>query len=48
MAEDYWAPSMKMLSDMKFLDNLKTFDKDNIPIATMKKIRERYDAKCEF
>ena len=28
MAEDYWGPSKKMLSDMKFLDSLKTYDKD--------------------
>lgn len=42
MVEDYWGPSMKMLNDMKFLDNLKAFDKDNIPGPIMKRIRERY------
>lgn len=42
MIEDYWGPSMKMLNDMKFLDNLKNFDKDNIPGPIMKKIREKY------
>lgn len=31
-----------MLSDLKFLENLKTFDKDNIPVGTMKRIREKY------
>lgn len=40
--EDYWGPSQKMLGDLKFLDSLKTFDKDNIPIPVMKKIREVY------
>lgn len=39
--EDYWTASLKMLSDLKFLESLKTFDKDNIPVATMKRIRER-------
>ncbi|XP_048509500.1 dynein axonemal heavy chain 3 isoform X1 [Athalia rosae] len=40
--DDYWAASIKMLGDMKFLENLKTFDKDNIPPANMKKIRDKY------
>ena len=34
--EDYWGPSKKMLGDMKFLDSLLTFDKDNIPPAIIK------------
>lgn len=42
MIEDYWGPSLKMLSDMRFLDNLKSFDKDNIPPAVIKKIRDKY------
>lgn len=42
MVEDFWAPSVKLLGDMKFLENLKTYDKDNIPTAVMRKIRERY------
>lgn len=41
MVEDYWGPSMRMLSDMKFLESLKTFDKDNIPPAIIKKIRDK-------
>lgn len=41
MAEDYWGPSMRMLNDMKFLESLKTFDKDNIPPAIIKRIREK-------
>lgn len=41
MIDDYWAPSLRMVSDMKFLDSLKTFDKDNIPPNVIKKIREK-------
>ena len=41
MIEDYWGPSQKVLSDFKFLDSLKTYDKDNIPPAIIKKIREK-------
>lgn len=39
MIEDYWSSSVKVLSDMKFLDRLKSYDKDNIAVAIMKKIR---------
>jgi len=39
MAEDYWGASQKLLGDLKFLDRLKTYDKDNIPAPVMKKIR---------
>ncbi|KAL1398756.1 hypothetical protein pipiens_008712 [Culex pipiens pipiens] len=48
VTEDYWGPSQKMLGDLKFLDSLKTFDKDNIPIPVMKKIRDGYIADREF
>lgn len=41
MIEDYWGPSLKILSDMKFLESLKTFNKDNIPETTMKRIRQK-------
>ena len=41
MMEDFWGPSVKLLSDMKFLDRLKTYDKDNISPTIMKKIREK-------
>ena len=27
MVLDYWGPSKRLLGDMKFLDNLKAFDK---------------------
>lgn len=42
MVEDFWGPSVKLLADMKFLESLKTYDKDNIPPAIMKRIRERF------
>ena len=41
MIEDFWGPSQKLLGDMKFLEALKTYDKDNIQPAIMKKIREK-------
>ena len=48
MVDDYWAASQKMLGDMKFLDSLKSFDKDNIPSPIMKKIREVYISDRDF
>ncbi|KAH8377909.1 hypothetical protein KR093_007822, partial [Drosophila rubida] len=39
--EDYWGPSKRVLSDMKFLDSLLNFDKDNIPPEVMKKLQQR-------
>lgn len=42
MVDDYWPASIKLLGDMKFLENLKNFDKDNIPPAYMKRIREKF------
>lgn len=41
MVEDYWAPSKRVLGDMKFLESLIAFDKDNIHPMIMKKITER-------
>lgn len=32
---DYWKPSTRILSDLKFLDYLREYDKDNIPVAIM-------------
>jgi len=37
--DDYWGPSQKILSDTGFLDSLKAFDKDNIPVAVIEKVR---------
>ena len=39
MVEDYWGPSIKILNDLKFLDRLKQYDKDNINPKIMTKIR---------
>ncbi|CAH0564658.1 unnamed protein product [Brassicogethes aeneus] len=48
MIEDYWDTSVKLLGDMKFLEGLKTYDKDNIPSPVMKRIREKYMQDREF
>ena len=29
---DYWGPSKKLLGDLKFLPDLKIYDKDNIAV----------------
>ena len=42
MVEEYWSSSIKLLSDLKFLDRLKTYDKDNVPSPIMKKIRDKW------
>lgn len=46
--EDYWGPSKKMLGDMKFLEQLREFDKDNIPPANMNRIRKQYIPNPDF
>ncbi|XP_075900184.1 dynein axonemal heavy chain 3 [Nelusetta ayraudi] len=48
MIEDYWGPSKKLLSDLKFLDGLKSYDKDNIPAASIKKIRDKFIINPDF
>ncbi|XP_075981520.1 dynein heavy chain at 62B [Anticarsia gemmatalis] len=45
---DYWGPSKRILGDMSFLENLRTFDKDNIPIPVMQKIRKEYLSNKDF
>ncbi|KAM3963287.1 dynein heavy chain at 62B [Aphomia sociella] len=45
---DFWGPSKRILGDMGFLDSLKNFDKDNIPVATMQKIRKEYLSHKDF
>ena len=37
-----------MLGDLRFLDSLKEYDKDNIPAPIMKKIREKYIPTPDF
>ncbi|XP_046888652.1 dynein axonemal heavy chain 3 [Hypomesus transpacificus] len=48
MIEDFWGPSKKLLGDMKFLENLKAYDKDNIPPANIKTIRAKFIDNPEF
>ncbi|XP_031567893.1 dynein heavy chain 3, axonemal-like [Actinia tenebrosa] len=48
MVEDFWGPSQKMLGDLKFLESLKVYDKDNIAPAVMKKIRDKYVTNPDF
>ncbi|KYN44278.1 Dynein heavy chain 7, axonemal [Trachymyrmex septentrionalis] len=37
--DDYWKPSLRILGDIKFLESLLNYDKDNIPERIMHKIR---------
>lgn len=46
--EDYWPASKKILNDIKFLENLVNFDKDNIPPKIMKILNEKYLTNPEF
>lgn len=48
LVEDYWKPSLKILSDVKFLDSLINFDKDNIPDKVIDKIRSVYLTNVNF
>ena len=48
MIEDFWGPSLKMLGDMKFLESLKTYDKNNIPPPIIKRIREKFIPDPDF
>uniref|UniRef100_A0A673A977 Dynein axonemal heavy chain 12 n=1 Tax=Sphaeramia orbicularis TaxID=375764 RepID=A0A673A977_9TELE len=45
---DYWGPSKKLLGDMNFLRDLKEYDKDNIPVSVMQKIRSQYMTNPDF
>lgn len=45
---DYWGPSKKLLGDMAFLQSLKEYDKDNIPVSIMSKIRKEYLPHKDF
>ncbi|KAK1880668.1 Dynein heavy chain 3 axonemal [Dissostichus eleginoides] len=48
MVEDYWGPSKKLLGDLKFLESLKAYDRDNIPAPYIKKIRDKFVDNPEF
>lgn len=39
--DDYWGPSLKVLADIKFLDSLVNFDKDNIPQRVVDKLKHQ-------
>jgi dynein heavy chain len=39
MMDDYWKPSLRVLGDIRFLDSLLFFNKDNIPERIIIKIR---------
>lgn len=45
---DYWGPSKRILGEMNFLQQLKEFDKDNIPPNVMAKIRKEYLPNKDF
>lgn len=48
MVEDYWGVSLKLLSDLKFLEKLKAYNIDAIPASSMKKIRDTYIPNKDF
>ncbi|XP_033642613.1 dynein heavy chain 3, axonemal-like [Asterias rubens] len=48
IVEEYWPAAKKMLGDLKFLESLKEYDKDNIPAQLMKKIRDNYIPNPDF
>lgn len=45
---DYWGPSKKLLGDINFLKDLREYDRDNIPVHIIKKIRDEYKDHPEF
>ncbi|XP_050432703.1 dynein axonemal heavy chain 7-like isoform X2 [Adelges cooleyi] len=46
--DDYWGASKRILNDMKFLEHLINYDKDNIPPRIMNVIREKYLTNPDF
>lgn len=46
--EDYWPAAKRMLGDLKFLNELKEFDKNNIPQSTIDKIQNNYLTNSGF
>ncbi|EFJ29004.1 inner arm dynein 3-2 [Selaginella moellendorffii] len=45
---DYWKPSVVLLNNKDFLQNLKDYDKDNIEAKIIAKIRSQYTSNPEF
>ncbi|XP_076756861.1 dynein heavy chain at 62B [Xylocopa sonorina] len=39
---DYWGPSKRLLGDMRFLETLRQYDKDNIPPHIIQEIKTTY------
>lgn len=48
MVEDFWDPSLKLVSDPSFLQNLKDYDKDNIDPKRIAKIRSDFEPNPDF
>ena len=48
MVEDYWAPAKRLLGDMKFLERLKKYDRDNVPVRIIDVIRKKFVPDPEF
>lgn len=48
MVEDFWPPSKRLLGDLKFLDRLKKYDKDNMDPKIIAKIAKVYVPDPEF
>uniref|UniRef100_A0A8C3IAS8 Dynein axonemal heavy chain 7 n=1 Tax=Chrysemys picta bellii TaxID=8478 RepID=A0A8C3IAS8_CHRPI len=46
--EDFWGPAKRLLGDIRFLQSLHEYDKDNIPPAYMAIIRKQYITNPEF
>ncbi|XP_009572642.1 PREDICTED: dynein heavy chain 7, axonemal-like, partial [Fulmarus glacialis] len=46
--EDFWGPAKRLLGDIRFLQSLHEYDKDNIPPAYMAVIRKQYLTNSEF
>lgn len=45
---DYWPAAKKILGEMSFLQSLMEYDKDNIPLDIIQKIRKEYIADKNF
>ena len=48
MLEDYWGPAKRLLGDMKFLERLKKYDRDNVPPKIIDVIRKKFVTDPEF
>lgn len=46
--DDYWGPSKRILGDSRFLSDLESYDKDDIPDRIMRVIRKKYLTDPEF